>query len=216
MARWSGAAVRAMFRSLHRKLVGSSTVGASNSRPSGCARSARPRPGVDPQDAAGVDVRRGGGSVSLAWSVPSRAARIGLVASMLGLVSLVGAVPVGAAQAITLTTPYPGVAVAPGATVNFDISITTDAPGRVALAVAGTPTDWTATLRGGGFTVDGVETDGTSTPTKVTLGVTVPQGATEGTQRIVLRGVTTGGSRASDTLPVDVRVTPNAAGDVTL
>ena len=71
-------------------------------------------------------------------------------------------------------------------------------------------------MRGGGFTVDGVETDGTNTPTKVTLAVTVPAAATEGTQRIVVRGASTSGSRASDTLPVDVRVTPNAAGDVTL
>ena len=60
------------------------------------------------------------------------------MASMLGLASLVGAVPVGAAEAITLTTPYPAVAAAPGATVNFDISITTDAPGRVDLAVRST------------------------------------------------------------------------------
>jgi len=133
---------------------------------------------------------------------------------MLGLVSLVGAVPVGAAQAITLTTPYPGVAVAPGATVNFDISITTDAPGRVDLAVAGTPTDWTATLRGGGFTVDGVETDGTSTPTKVTLGVTVPAAATDGSSKITVRGTTA--SRQSATLALDIRVTKNAGGDVTL
>ncbi|MFL5650485.1 MAG: NEW3 domain-containing protein [Chloroflexota bacterium] len=154
--------------------------------------------------------------MSLAWSVPTRAARLGLVASMLGLVSLIGAAPVGAAGQITLTTPYPAVAAAPGSTVNFDISITTDTPDRVDLTLTGAPADWTATLRGGGFTVDGVETDGTKTPTKVTLAVTVPQGATEGTQRIVVRGVTTGGSRASDSLPVDVRVTPNAAGDVTL
>jgi uncharacterized membrane protein len=133
---------------------------------------------------------------------------------LLGLVSLVGAVPVGAAEAITITTPYPAVAVAPGATVNFDISITTDAPGRVDLAVNGTPTGWTAVLRGGGFTVDGVQTDGTSTPTKVTLGVTVPAEATEGSSKITVRATTA--SRATASLPVDIRVTPNAAGDVKL
>src|SRR4029079_9873458 len=154
--------------------------------------------------------------VSLAWSVRMRAARLVLVASMLGLVSLAGAVPVGAAGQLTLTTPYPAVAASPGSTVNLDLSITTHTPQRVGLTVTGAPAEWTATLRGGGFTVDGVETDGTKTPTKVTLAITVPQGATGGTQRIVVRGVSTKGSRASDTLPVDVRVTPNAAGDVTL
>ena len=99
--------------------------------------------------------------MSLAWSVRSRAARLGLVASMLGLASLLGAAPVGAASEITLSTPYPAVAASPGSTVNFDISITTDTPDRVDLTVTGAPADWTATLRGGGFTVDGVETDGT-------------------------------------------------------
>ena len=154
--------------------------------------------------------------MSLARSVRSNAARLGLVASLLGLASLIGAAPVGAAGEITLTTPYPAVAAAPGSTVNFEISITTDTADRVDLTVTGAPADWTATLRGGGFTVDGVETDGTNTPTKVTLAVTVPAAAAEGTQRIAVRGVSTSGARAADTLPVDVRVTPNAAGDVTL
>ena len=154
--------------------------------------------------------------MSLARSVRSNAARLGLAASLLGLASLIGAAPVGAAGEITLTTPYPAVAAAPGSTVNFEISITTDTADRVDLTVTGAPADWTATLRGGGFTVDGVETDGTNTPTKVTLAVTVPAAAAEGTQRIAVRGVSTSGARAADTLPVDVRVTPNAAGDVTL
>ena len=40
--------------------------------------------------------------MSLAWSARSRAARLGLVASLLGLASLLGAAPVGAANEITL------------------------------------------------------------------------------------------------------------------
>ena len=118
--------------------------------------------------------------MSLAWSARSRGARLGLVASLLGLASLVGAAPVGAANEITLTTPYPAVAASPGSTVNFEISITTDTADRVDLTVTGAPADWTATLRGGGFTVDGVETDGTREPTKVTLAVTVPAGGDRG------------------------------------
>jgi uncharacterized membrane protein len=150
----------------------------------------------------------------MARSVRSRTVRLGLVASLLGLVSLVGAAPVGAAAAITLTTPYPAIAVAPGSTVNFDISVTTDTPGRVDLAVTGAPADWNATLRGGGFTVDGVQADGTTTPTKVTLNMVVPATATAGTQRIVVRGVTS--SKASATLPLDVRISPTAEGAVSM
>ena len=55
------------------------------------------RPGGDHRDDAGADIaHRGGSSVSLAWSIPKRAARLGLAASLLGLASLAGAAPVGA------------------------------------------------------------------------------------------------------------------------
>ena len=129
--------------------------------------------------------------MSVAFYVRSRTARLGLVASILGLASLVGVAPVGAAEAITLSTPYPAVAFAPGSSVNFEISVTTQEPGRVALSVGTVPTGWTAVLRGGGFTIDGVESDGSSA-TKVTLNVTVPADAAEGTQRITVRGTIAG------------------------
>ncbi len=116
--------------------------------------------------------------MSVAWYVRSRAPRLGLVASILGLSLLAGASATSAADTVTLTTPFPAVAVAPGANPSFDISVTTDKPDRVNLEVSGVPDGWTAVLRGGGFTIDGVETDGTTTPTKVTLNVTVPANAT--------------------------------------
>ena len=151
--------------------------------------------------------------MSVAWYVRSRAPRLGLIASILGLSLLAGASATAAAEAITLTTPFPAVAVAPGANPSFDISVTTAKAGRVNLAVSGVPEGWTAVLRGGGFTIDGVETDGTTTPTKVTLNVTVPANAT-GDHSISVKGTTAAGQ--SDTLTVDIRVTPNAAGDVKL
>ncbi len=151
--------------------------------------------------------------MAVAWSVRSRTLRLGLAASLLGLASLAAAVPVGAADAVTLTTPFPAIAVSPGSNPSFDITVTTAAAGRVDLAVGKVPDGWTAVLRGGGFTIDGVESPGGSTGTKVTLNVTVPADATATTQRIDVRGTTRGGST---TLSVDVRVTPNAAGNVTL
>jgi len=134
------------------------------------------------------------------------------MASIVGLVMLAAAPGMSAAGEITLTTPFPAIAAAPGSTPSFEISVTTRAPGRVALSVGAVPTGWTAVLRGGGFTIDGVESDG-STATKVTLNVTVPTEATEGTTHIVVRGTISG---ASTTLPIDIRVAPNAAGDVSL
>jgi len=67
-------------------------------------------------------------------------------------------------------------------------------------------------MRGGGFVVDGVQTNGTDAA-NVTLEVTVPADATASTQRI-----TVGAKSASDSasLPLDIRVTPSAAGSVTL
>jgi uncharacterized membrane protein len=147
-----------------------------------------------------------------------RSARLALVGSIVGSIvglgMLAGAPASSAASAITLTTPYPAVAVAPGSSPSFDISVTTAAAGRVDLTVGKVPADWTAVLRGGGFTIDGIESPGGSTATKVSLNVTVPAAATGGTQRIEVRGTTSTG--ASTTLTVDVRVTPNAAGDVKL
>lgn len=133
--------------------------------------------------------------------------------SVLGLAMLAGAPAMQAAAAITLTTPFPAVAVAPGSTPSFDVSITTATAGRVALKVGTVPAGWSAVLRGGGFTIDGVQSEG-ATPTKITLNVTVPTTATAGTQRIDVVGTTTSG--ASATLSVDIRVAPNAAGDITL
>jgi uncharacterized membrane protein len=150
--------------------------------------------------------------VSRVSDVRSRSARRMLVASIVGLVMLTAAPGMSAAGAITLSTPFPAIAVAPGSAPSFDISVTTQNPGRVALTVGTVPTGWTAVLRGGGFTIDGVESDG-STATKVTLNVTVPADATEGTKRIEVRGTIAG---ASTTLPVDIRVAPNAAGDISL
>ena len=150
--------------------------------------------------------------VSRVSNVRSRSARRMLGASIVGLVMLAAAPGMSAAGEITLSTPFPAIAVAPGSAPSFDISVTTQAPGRVALTVGAVPTGWTAVLRGGGFTIDGVESDG-STATKITLNVTVPADATEGTQRITVRGTIAG---ASTILPVDVRVAPNAAGDIKL
>ena len=142
----------------------------------------------------------------------SRVARLGL-AGWIGLAVALASAPVSLAlNPVTLTTPYPAIEVAPGAKVSLAVQVETQDPGRVDLSLDGVPADWTATIRGGGFLVNGVFSDG-SEPTEVTVDVTVPESATDGTTRITLEA-SSDGSTAS--LPVDVRVTPNAAGVVTL
>ena len=142
----------------------------------------------------------------------SRAARFGL-AGWIGIGAALAVAPATfALNPVTLTTPYPAIDVAPGANVELTVEVETQDPGRVDLSLDGVPADWTASLRGGGFLVNSVQSNG-SDPTEVTLDVTVPETATEGEQRITLKALSDG-STAS--LPIDITVTPNAAGEVTL
>jgi uncharacterized membrane protein len=151
----------------------------------------------------------GAGSASRSHTT-QRIGVAGLVGMLLTL--MVGASVAHAAGKVSITTPYPAVAVAPGTKVSFDLSIETDTAGRVDLKLERVPAGWTAALFGGGFIVDGVQSDG-SKATSVRLDVTLPDDATAATQRIDV--VATSGS-ATDRLPLDIRVTPAAAGEVSL
>ena len=53
----------------------------------------------------------------------SRVTRIGLAGWLLGSLALLAPVATTAADAITLSTPYPAVGAAPGAKVSFAISV---------------------------------------------------------------------------------------------
>lgn len=151
--------------------------------------------------------------MTLARLARSRIARLGLAGWILGLAALLAAAPASfAANPVTITTPYPAVEVAPGAKVSLKVSVLAENPGRVDLTLSDVPADWTATLRGGGFLVNSVQSDG-SAATEVTLDISVPESATAGTKRITLHASSDG---STATLPVDIKVTPNAAGEVSL
>ena len=116
-----------------------------------------------------------------------------------------------ATEGVHVTTPYPAVAVAAGTDVSFEITVDSATPSRVDLRVEQVPEGWTATLRGGGFVVDGVQAGGEEPP-QVTLDVAVPAEAT-GTQDLLLRA--TSGGTTTD-LPLTVRIETTAAGSVAL
>lgn len=118
---------------------------------------------------------------------------------------------IAASDTLTITTPYPAVVVAPGAKVTFNVSVSTPTPQRVTLTLTGAPATWKASLYGGGYVIDAVQTDGAE-PESVRVDVTVPATAT-GTTRLVLKG--TAGSTSVD-LPLEIRVDANATGAVTL
>ncbi len=113
-----------------------------------------------------------------------------------------------AAASFAITTPYPAVTVEAGSTVTFDLNVTTPAPERVDLAVSGTPAGWTASLTGGGNTIDAVYTAAGATPPPVQLSVKVPQDAT-GTHTIMVTATASEGTR---TLPITVTIQAAGSG----
>lgn len=114
-----------------------------------------------------------------------------------------------AADALSLTTPFPAVSVSPGNRVSFNLNVKTSTSARVDLSVAGVPSSWSATFHGGGFVVSAVQTSGTEA-TQVRLDVDVPAEAT-GTTRIT---VTAQGNGAKVELPLDIKAETNAGGEV--
>ena len=116
-----------------------------------------------------------------------------------------------AVDSLSLTTPYPAIVASPGTRVSFDLDVETRPAARVDLTVSGVPAGWTATLRGGGFVVTAIHTDGEE-PTSVRLDVDVPDDAT-GSHRITVTAESEGTTRA---LALDIDVEADVAGEVTI
>lgn len=133
-----------------------------------------------------------------------------LIGAALLLVPLAG--PATADGGLEVTTPYQAVAVAPGSSVSFDLTVTSTRAADVSLVVSDVPTGWTATLRGGGFVVDGVVAAPDQNGT-LRLDVAVPADAASTTQ--TLQVIATAGT-ARDVRSISVRVNEEAAGDITL
>ena len=114
-----------------------------------------------------------------------------------------------AADALSLTTPFPAVSVSPGNRVTFNLSVKTSTSARVDLNLSGVPSSWTATLHGGGFVVTAVQTSGTDA-TEVRLDIDVPADATGSTHITVAAE----GNGARVTLPLDITSESNASGEV--
>jgi len=130
--------------------------------------------------------------------------------AILALSGVAGSTALAAGQ-LTVTTPYPSVVVGPGSKVSFDLTVKTTTSARVDLALSGTPSGWTAAVRGGGFDIGAVQTNGKDATT-ASVDVTVPDSAT-GKSTITL---TASGLGETVTLPLDIDVQASAAGKVTL
>ena len=138
--------------------------------------------------------------------------RLAAVVLSAGLLLITGISPVAAATEFNLTTPYPSVTIQPGNTVTFSLDVAVPHPERVGFAVAGTPSGWTAYVRGGGNIVSAIYAGGTTAAT-VDLSVVVPATATPGTSTLTVTATSDQGTRKLD---IDVIVLGVTGGAITL
>lgn len=117
-------------------------------------------------------------------------------------------------KGIFLMSDYPAVTVRPGETStislrlqNYDMT-----PERLALSVAGVPTDWAATLRGGGQPVAAAMPAANSS-VSLSLRLDVPKNAPMGTQTIT---VAAQGSATNLQLPINVTLAKDLPAKLTL
>jgi uncharacterized membrane protein len=139
-------------------------------------------------------------------------ARKPAIALAAAAVLLAGLAPTVAAATVTVTTPYPSIAVAPGSKASFDLSVTADRDGTVGLAVVGAPTGWKATIHGGGFVVQGVSVTANKAST-ARLDVDIPGDTTATTGNLKVEA-TIGGDKS--VLDITILVNADVAGDITL
>ena len=134
------------------------------------------------------------------------------IALALASVVLAGLAPAALAADLAVSTPYPQIAVAPGSSASFDLTITAPRDGTASLAVTGAPSGWTATLHGGGFVISGVAITGGKAAT-ARLDVKVPADATATDAHM-----TVSAKLGSDTaaLPITVSVNADVQGDITV
>lgn len=136
---------------------------------------------------------------------------LAVVAAIMSAAIPVHAQELPAPEALTIVVPYPRVAVEAGSSATFDLLVTAPEPTTVELTLNDLPEGWTGTFRGGGLEVDGVTASATAP--ELSLDVAVPAEAAEGTYEVVVAA--TGGGAEVD-LPLEVRVSALAGGEVTL
>ncbi|HEY6628607.1 MAG TPA: NEW3 domain-containing protein [Acidimicrobiia bacterium] len=113
---------------------------------------------------------------------------------------------------LSINSPFVGVAVKPGDSATFKLTVGAVPGDRVAFALAGVPDGWDAELRGGGFVVDEVQVDSTGF-VSLDLQIDVPAETEEGSYEMSLTGT---GSSGTDRLDLSIRVAATVGGDVSM
>ncbi len=113
---------------------------------------------------------------------------------------------------VSITSPFVGVAVKPGDSATFEVTVAAPPGDRVELTLNGLPEGWEGELRGGGFVVDAAQVDSTG-QVSLELQVDVPADAAEGDYEM---SVAASGGSGNDTLDISVRVAATVGGDVSM
>ncbi len=113
---------------------------------------------------------------------------------------------------LSINSPFVGVAVKPGDSATFKLTVGAVPGDRVAFTLDGVPEGWDAELRGGGFVVDEVQVDSTGF-VSLDLQVDVPAETEEGSYAMSLTGT---GSSGTDRLDLSIRVAATVGGDVSM
>jgi uncharacterized membrane protein len=145
--------------------------------------------------------------------------RFGTALFSLCLLVLVPALPAQAAdeppvKGMFLLTDYPAVTVRPGTTSTVSVRLQNSAlpPERMALALSGVPSGWTATVLGGGQPVAAAMA-GTNNSVALQLRLDVPANAPMGTQTITLAA---NGDTNKLTLPIAVTLAKDLPAKLTV
>jgi len=127
------------------------------------------------------------------------------------------ALPAGAQEsppptALSISSPYVGVAIKPGDSATFELTVASPPGDRVGFTLNGLPEGWEGELRGGGFVVDEVQVGETGLVT-LELQVDVPVETEEGDYAMSVNA--TGGGGA-DRLDLAIRVAASVGGEVAM
>lgn len=145
-------------------------------------------------------------------SMPRAASALAVAAVLATLIAAGTAPPAAAAGTLTLTTPYPAIAVQPGSTAAFTLTLEATAATTAELTVTGVPDGWTAGLHGSGLEVESVYVPAGGTAT-LQLDLSIPPDAADGRTAIV---VNARDGASSVNLALAVSVAEAAGGTVEL
>lgn len=140
--------------------------------------------------------------------------RVWVWALLLSVIFMMMTAPVHtyAAGGLDLNTPYPGVTVKPGDSLNISVFLdnTSGAGMDTDVSIVSAPEGWDGYLQGGTYEVSKVHVANGEDGAQVNLHLTVPEDIAEGTYTAVLQAVSETG--ASDTLDLEFHVNERISG----